>query len=119
MLVVLAKSDFNDIISLKGSRLALTDPGSTSGALLPRKQFVGRVGMTLENYFRVVSYSGSHAKSVQALAGGAVDAAFIASAQLEEAHVAGKLRKGDVRVLWTSGPSRMIRRSIADSCANR
>lgn len=104
MLVVLAKIDFSDIDTLKGTRLALTDPGSTSGAMLPRKQFVGRVGMPLENYFGAVSYSGSHARSVQALVSGAVDAAFVASAQLEEAHLAGKLRKNDVRVLWTSGP---------------
>ena len=104
MLVVQAKSNFNDIATLRGARLALTDPGSTSGALLPRKQFVARVGMPLERYFGAVSYSGSHARSVLALAGGKVDAAFISSAQLEEAHVTGKLRKDDVRVLWTSGP---------------
>lgn len=104
MLAVLAKSDFNDIVSLKGTRLALTDPGSTSGDQLPRKQFVGRVRMSLENYFGRVSYSGSHARSVRALAEGAVDAAFISSSQLEEAHVSGTLRKNDVRVLWASGP---------------
>ena len=104
MLVVLAKSDVKDIAALKGVRLALTDPGSTSGALLPRKQFVARVGMPLERYFSAVSYSGSHAKSVLALAKGNVDAAFISSSQLEDAHMAGKLLKNDVRVLWTSGP---------------
>ncbi len=104
LLVVLTKSDLKDVARLKGARLALTDPGSTSGALLPRKQFVGRIGMVLETYFGVVSYSGSHANSVQALASGNVDAAFIASSQLEEAHVSGRLRKSNVRVLWASGP---------------
>lgn len=104
MLVVLAKSDFRDIGKLKGASLALTDPGSTSGAQLPRKQFAARVGMPIEQYFGAVSYSGSHANSVLALANGKADAAFISSSQLEEAHVAGRLRKSDVRVLWNSGP---------------
>lgn len=104
MLVVLAKSAFKDVASLKGASLALTDPGSTSGSQLPRKQFAAGVGMPLERYFGTVSYSGSHANSVSALAGEKVDAAFISSSQLEEAHTAAKLRKSDVRVLWTSGP---------------
>lgn len=104
MLVVLAKSDFVDVASIQGASLALTDPGSTSGAQLPRKQFAARVGMPLEKYFGTVSYSGSHANSTQALAGEKIDAAFISSAQLEEAHVAGRLRKNEVRILWESGP---------------
>ena len=104
MLVVLAKSVFKDIPSLRGASLALTDPGSTSGSQLPRKQFAARVGMPLERYFGTVSYSGSHANSVLAIAAEKVDAAFISSSQLEEAHTAARLRKNDVRVLWTSGP---------------
>ncbi len=104
MLTVLATSELRDVASLKGGSLALTDPGSTSGAQLPRKHFAAQVGMPLENYFGTVSYSGSHANSVLALAAGKVDAAFISSSQLEEANTAGRLRKRDVRVLWTSGP---------------
>ncbi len=104
MLVVLASSRFVDIATLKGSRLALTDPGSTSGSLLPRKQFTPRLGMPLEQYFSTVSFSGSHGKSVQALMHGEVDTAFISSSQLEEANVAGKLPANQVRVLWKSEP---------------
>jgi len=104
MLVVLASSRFVDIATLKGSRLALTDPGSTSGSLLPRKQFTPRLGMPLEQYFGTVSFSGSHGKSLQALMHGEVDTAFISSSQLEEANVAGKLPANQVRVLWKSEP---------------
>lgn len=104
LLVVLASSRHRDIDSLKGARLALTDPASTSGSLLPRQQFAPRVGMPLEKYFATLSFSGSHAKSVVALARGDVDAAFIASTQLEDAHVAGTLPASRVRVLWTSAP---------------
>ena len=104
MLVVLAGSRFADVASLKGAHLALTDPGSTSGSLLPRKQFSPGLGMPLESYFGAISFSGSHAKSAMALARGEVDAAFIASAQLEEASISGTLPASQVRVLWKSEP---------------
>jgi phosphonate transport system substrate-binding protein len=104
LLVVLASSRYGDIASLRGARLALTDPASTSGSLLPRQQFTPRLGMPLEKYFATLSFSGSHAKSVLALVRGDVDTAFIASTQLEEAHVGGLLPAGRVRVLWTSAP---------------
>ena len=104
MLVVLANSGYRDIPALKGSHLALTDPGSTSGALLPRNQFAPRLGMPLESYFGSISFSGSHAKSVLALLRREADAAFIASSQLEEAHIAGALSATQVRVLWKSDP---------------
>ena len=104
MLVVLSGGPYSDIHTLKDARLALTDPGSTSGSLLPRDQFTPTLGMPLEAYFGAVSFSGSHAKSLLALARGDVDAAFIASTQLEEAHLAGKLPANKVRVLWKSKP---------------
>lgn len=104
MLVVLAGSRFADVASLKGAHLALTDPGSTSGSLLPRKQFAPGLGMPLESYFGAISFSGSHSKSAMALARGEVDAAFIASAQLEDANISGALPAKQVRVLWKSEP---------------
>lgn len=104
LLVTLADTRFTDIAALKGAHLALTDPVSTSGSLLPREQFTPKLGVPLEQYFGIVSFTGGHGKSVQALAKGDVDAAFIASAQLEEAHVSGKLPADRLRVLWQSGP---------------
>ncbi len=104
LLVVLASSIYNDIAALRGTRLALTDPGSTSGSLLPRQQFSPHLGMPMEKYFAAISFSGSHAKSVSALARGAIDTAFVASSQLEEAHISGVLPATQVRVLWKSEP---------------
>lgn len=104
LLVVLASSIYGDIAALRGSRLALTDPGSTSGSLLPRQQFPPRLGMTLEKYFGAISFSGSHFKSVSALVHREVDTAFIASSQLEEGHLSGVLPARQVRVLWKSEP---------------
>jgi phosphonate transport system substrate-binding protein len=104
LLVTLANKDYRDMAALKNTRLALTDPGSTSGSLLPRKQLTAQLGSAFENYFSTVSFSGSHAKSVQALLRDEVDSAFISSAQLEEAHADGVLTRKQVRILWTSGP---------------
>lgn len=104
LLATLAKNSFVDSGALRGTRLALTDPGSTSGSLLPREEFTPRLSMPLEKYFGTVSYSGSHVKSITALLRGEVDAAFIASTQLEEALRAGKITREQIRILWKSAP---------------
>jgi len=104
LLIVRAQGRFKDIAQLRGRHLALTDPASTSGSLLPRRQFTPVIGMPLDKYFGRISYSGSHSKSIAALAQGEVDAAFVASTNLEDALHTGKLKASDVRVLWTSAP---------------
>ena len=104
LLVVLADSRYFDVAALKGARLALTDPGSTSGALLPRKQMSPRLGMPLEKHFGTVFFSGSHGKSLQALLNEQADAAFISSSQLEKAKSAGQLSDSKIRILWNSEP---------------
>lgn len=104
LLATLAQHPFGDIGTLRGTRLALTDPGSTSGSLLPREEFTPRLGMPLEKYFGTVSYSGSHDKSLAALLRGEVDAAFIASTQLEEALRNGKITQKQIHILWKSAP---------------
>ncbi|WP_180375585.1 phosphate/phosphite/phosphonate ABC transporter substrate-binding protein [Mesorhizobium sp. 8] len=77
VLVVKTGSKFDSIEKLKGSVLALADPASTSGNLLPRMVFgplVG-VGPDLEKYFSKVVYSGGHDQSALAVEEGRVDAA--------------------------------------------
>jgi phosphonate transport system substrate-binding protein len=104
LLVTLADSRYTDIAALRGAHLGLSDPGSTSGSLIPREQFAPLLGVPLERYFGRISYTGNHARSVRALATGEVDAAFIASRLVEDAHVSGKLPGHKIRVLWTSPP---------------
>jgi phosphonate transport system substrate-binding protein len=104
LLVSLADKPYRDIAALQNTRLALTDPGSTSGSLLPRRQLTPQLGTSFEKFFSAVSFSGSHAKSLLALRRDEVDSAFISSAQLEEAHAAGVLTTKQVRILWASEP---------------
>lgn len=101
-LVTLEQSRLSSIDSLKGKRLALTDPGSTSGSLLPREEFTPQIGMPLEKYFGAVIFSGGHTKSLDALLKGDVDAAFIASTQLEDALQSGKIKLPQILTLWKS-----------------
>jgi len=104
LLVVRSNSRFRDSESLKGATLALVDPVSTSGAVVPRHLYSPVIKAPFEKYFGRVVYTGGHDKSATAVANGAVDAAFVASNNLSDLISAGKLRKDDYQVLWQSEP---------------
>ncbi|MFC7410071.1 phosphate/phosphite/phosphonate ABC transporter substrate-binding protein [Hydrogenophaga atypica] len=94
----------DSVAQLQGKRVSLTDPASTSGALLPRAGMRQLTGRTLEQHFARVSYAGSHDRALQALRRGLVDAAFVSSTRLNEALQQGRLKAGDVVELWRSPP---------------
>lgn len=104
LLVVRSASRYRHSESLKGATLALVDPVSTSGAVLPRRHFSPLIKGTFESYFGRVVYSGGHHKSVEALASGQIDAAFVSSNHLSDFIATGKATKEDYRVLWQSEP---------------
>jgi phosphonate transport system substrate-binding protein len=95
---------FDSVAQLQGKRVSLTDPASTSGALLPRAGMRQLTGRTLDQHFGRVSYAGSHDRSLQALRRGLVDAAFVSSARLDDALRQGSLKASDVVELWRSPP---------------
>ncbi|MCF8208777.1 MAG: phosphate/phosphite/phosphonate ABC transporter substrate-binding protein [Rhodoferax sp.] len=103
-LIVLAAGRYGSFGELRNARLSLPDPGSTSGSLLPRDELAPRLGMAFESFFGAVSYAGSHVKSIDALLRGDVDAAFVASTQLEEALRSGKFAARPIKSLWHSAP---------------
>lgn len=97
-------SKFTSIESLKGSTLGLTDPGSTSGNLLPRVSFSKVIGAELDDYFGKVAYTGSHELSAVAVVKGQVDAAFVASHRFDNVVAKGEASLDDVNILWQSNP---------------
>jgi phosphonate transport system substrate-binding protein len=103
VLITKKGSKFNNIESLKGSVLALVDPASTSGALIPEHVFP-RENKTppLKQYFSRVVFSGGHDLSSLAVMEGKVDAAFVASHRFMEAVNAGKIKQEDFNFLWYS-----------------
>lgn len=97
-------SKFTTIESLKGSTLALADPGSTSGNLMPRVVFGKTIGMDLDKYFGKVIYSGSHENSTVAVMNGKVDAAFVATHRFDNVVNKKEASLDAVNILWKSAP---------------
>lgn len=97
-------SKFTTIESLKGSTLGLTDPGSTSGNLMPRVVFSKVIGTELEKYFGKVAYTGSHELSSVAVMTGKVDAAFVASHRFDNVVAKGEASLEEINILWQSDP---------------
>jgi len=104
VLVVRADSGFRSIKDLRNKTLSLTDPVSTSGALLPMQAVMKLTGQPMEKYFNRVTYAGSHLRAVDAVHKGLVDAAFVSSRRVEEY---GQNKPGSLKemaVLWQSPP---------------
>ena len=97
-------SKFTTIDSLRGSLLGLTDPGSTSGNLMPRVAFTKVIGMDLEKFFGKVVYTGSHELSTVAVVKGKVDAAFVATHRFDNVVSKGEASLDGVNILWKSDP---------------
>lgn len=89
---------------LKGTKVALTDPGSTSGSLIPGDEFERLKGISLDKYFKDIVYTGSHDRSIEALLEGRVDAAFVSSAQVDRAIHQGWLNPEEIDIVWRSEP---------------
>ena len=98
LLVVRADSGIHDIQALRGRPLALTDPSSTSGAILPElamPQLSG--GLAMADFFSRVVFMGSHDKALAAVRTGRAQAAFVSS-------ISSSWQEDDPlwRVLWRS-----------------
>jgi len=104
ILIVRQQGPITSIAGLKGKRVALADPESTSGALIPLHVFSRQLGTSLDKYFSRIGYSGNHEQSVAAVLNKEADAAFVASSNLGALIAAGKVKRADVRVLWKSAP---------------
>ncbi|MDR0278279.1 MAG: phosphate/phosphite/phosphonate ABC transporter substrate-binding protein [Paucimonas sp.] len=101
--LLLARRDVaQDLESLRGKRVALSDPASTSGSVVPNVEFAARVGQPLARFFGSVAYSGSHDKSLDALLEGRVDAAFVASVRADAYLNSGTIERDTFNVLWRS-----------------
>jgi phosphonate transport system substrate-binding protein len=104
VLVTKKGSNFDSIDSLKGTVVGLTDPGSTSGNLVPRVVFSKEINDDIDNYFGKVVYTGSHELSTVAVAEGKVDAAFVASHRFDNVVNKGEVNFDDFNFLWSSPP---------------
>jgi phosphonate transport system substrate-binding protein len=89
---------------IQGSKkytMAFVDPASTSGHLIPRVFLEGR-GLDVEKSFRKMFFSTSHPLSLYPVTGGKVDAAATMPSMIHTMEENGKLKTGEVRILWES-----------------
>lgn len=104
LLVVRAGSRYEAPSDLRGARLSLVDPNSTSGNKIPRKTFAQATGLPLDRWFARIAYAGSHTAAIGMVLDGRADATFASSLQLSKMVASGALRQNEVRVLWRSAP---------------
>lgn len=103
VLITKKGSKFTNFASLKGGVVALVDPASTSGGLIPENVFPKQNNLPpLKNYFSKVVYSGGHDLGAIAVMEGKVDAAFVATHRFMETVNAGKIKQEDFNFLWYS-----------------
>ncbi len=95
-------SGLKTIEDLKGKLIGLTDPGSTSGNLVPRVVFSKVIGMDIDDYFKKTVYTGSHELSTVAVHQGKVDAAFVASHRFDNVVTKGEVKLEDFNIIWSS-----------------
>lgn len=102
VLITRSDSDFDSIEALRGAVVALADPASTSGNLLPRVVFADEIDTEFEDYFSRVVYSGGHDLSTLAVKEGRVDAAFVATHRFDNVIERGLAEMEEFQVVWQS-----------------
>lgn len=102
VLITRKDSGFDTIESLRGATVALADPASTSGNLLPRVVFIDEIDTEFDDYFSRVVYSGGHDLSTLAVKEGRVDAGFVATHRFDNVIDRGLAEMDEFQVIWQS-----------------
>lgn len=93
VIYTLANSPYKSLDDLKGKKLALVDPNSTSGNNAPRF-FLHRDGKDVDTFFSQAIFAGSHDNAVLALAQGTVDAAANSWNSEDDSNLTRMITKG-------------------------
>jgi len=102
-IVVRVDSNIKTLHQLKGKRFAFVNKSSTSGYLMPFAA-LNKLGINPEGEFRKTVYSGTHAKALQALENGDIDAAATNLPYYLKQQKIGKFPPEEFRVIWESPP---------------
>jgi phosphonate transport system substrate-binding protein len=95
-------SPIMNVADLKGKTVAFSDPGSTSGNLLPRYAMI-QAGLDPDKDVKI-EFAGGHPQSLLALVNGKVDAAEVNSQQQATAEAAHQFDPSKFRKIWQSAP---------------
>ena len=99
--IVEAENPATELADLKGQDFCFGSPLSTSGHYMPR-HFLRGLGLDPERHFGEVSFSGSHDETVRRVRDGLVSAGALNSQILGAMLRDGRVKEGEVRVLWES-----------------
>lgn len=99
-LIVRKDSALQQILDLKGKKVAHVTPSSNSGNLAPRALFPA-LGLVPDKDYKVL-YSGKHDQSITGVMTGDFDAAPVASDVFKRMAARGQIKAEDFRVLWKS-----------------
>ena len=116
LLIVPAGSTRETLGDLRGAVMAFTDRESNTGCLVPTVMLM-REGYDPKSLFKKVLFTGSHDRSIQAVALGAVDAASVDSLVWESNVRQDPALAEKVKVIWQSeayGPPPIVVRKGLD-----
>lgn len=102
IMLVRSDSPYQSIKDLKGKKIALVDPASASGSLLPHMLTLRETGTELEQYFSKVDYAGTHPAAIRELVNKTVDVAGVEEKLDQLMAEAGQIPKGSVREILRS-----------------
>lgn len=96
-------SSIHALEDIKGRRLAISDPHSTSGYVVP-KQELAEAGVHIENKhdFSALVVAHDHDQAISLVMSGQVDASAVSSINLDENISKGVLDQEDIRIFHTS-----------------
>jgi phosphonate transport system substrate-binding protein len=101
VIIVNASFKATSIMDLKGASFAFTDPESCTGDFVPRELFTSQ-GIDIRKFFSKTIYTGSHDKSVMAVANNVVDAAAVDALILYGMYPDESKLKDDIKIIWES-----------------
>ncbi len=102
--LVPADSPIRSLDDLKGKTVALVDPASTSGSIVPTGLILEKYGQLPDQLFGQVIYAGSHDAAFERMLQKQVDASFCQDITLNERLKEGKVKESDVRIIEKSDP---------------
>ncbi|MCL6417432.1 phosphate/phosphite/phosphonate ABC transporter substrate-binding protein [Aestuariirhabdus sp. Z084] len=100
IVIVRKDSSIQAMDDIKGKTVAHTSASSNSGNLAPRALFPEQ-GITPDTDY-TVKYSGKHDQSIMGVLSGDYDAAPVASDVFDRMVTAGRIKKDDFRIIYTS-----------------
>ncbi len=104
---ITTREDLNNMEDVKRKsqelKLALGNPASTSGHLIPRK-YLESFGINYETDFKEMIHCPEHTASLMSVLAGHVDVAGMSETVLLGYQRKGKLVDGEIKVLWKSDP---------------